>query len=110
MTDFYAIYLFIFLAIVLLGLGLWSKYSWLFGLAALAWGITGIYSLVTGYAATPDRTYVIVFGLFALCACVACSLAPMIVNKKPESPPKPSYREYLNTEVDKYKRPKSSIW
>ncbi len=85
MTDFYAIYFFIVLGIILFGIGLWFKYSWIFWLAGLGWGMTGIYCLVEGYSHA--RSYVIVLGMFCLAFCMACYLAPMFIKKSLEKPP-----------------------
>ena len=94
MTDFYAIYLFIILSLILFIVGLWfKKYAWIFWLAGIGWGMTGIYCMVEGYGTS--ATYTVALGMFSLAFSIACWLAPMFIRNslRTEEPPVKSARE-----------------
>ena len=84
MTNFYAVYLFLVIAIILLGIGLWFKHAWLFWLSALGWIMTAFYCFSLTTTATP---YIGYFGVFCLAATIAMIVAPMVINRKPKAPP-----------------------
>ena len=84
MTNFYAVYLFIIIAIVLLAMGLYFKRGWLLLLGALCWVFSAFYCFAT---ATATTQYIYFFGAFSLIAGVAYVVASMNVNKKPVAPP-----------------------
>jgi membrane protein implicated in regulation of membrane protease activity len=81
MTNFYAMYLFLILAIVLLIVGLIFKHPWLFYLSAIGWLATGLYC-VSIY--TPAATYVAFFATFCFLAALAMIIAPTFINQKPK--------------------------
>ena len=84
MTNFYAVYLFIIIAIVLLAMGLYFKRGWLLLLGALCWVFSAFYCFAT---ATATTQYIYFFGAFSLIAGIAYVVASMNVNKKPKEPP-----------------------
>jgi hypothetical protein len=86
MTNFYAVYLFIIIAIVLLGLGLWFKRGWLFLLGALCWVFASFYCFAT---ATATTQYIYLFGVFCLAAALANIIASFTINRKPKPVPPP---------------------
>ena len=65
MTNFYAVYLFIIIAIVLLAMGLYFKRGWLLLLGALCWVFSAFYCFAT---ATATTQYIYFFGAFSLIA------------------------------------------
>ena len=84
MTNFYAVYLFIIISIVLLAMGLYFKRGWLLLLAALGWVFSSFYCFTT---ATPTTQYIYLFGVFCLVFAIVCVIMSMGVNKKPVAPP-----------------------
>jgi len=86
MTNFYAVYLFIIISIVFLGLGLWFKRGWLFILGSLGWLFSSFYCFTT---ATPTTQYIYLFGVFCLAAAIANVIASITVNRQPKTLPPP---------------------
>jgi hypothetical protein len=86
MTNFYAVYLFLIIALIMLGIGLYFKHAWLFWLSALGWVMTAFYCFSVTSAAMP---YVGYFGVFCLIATIAMILAPLAINRKAKALPPP---------------------
>jgi hypothetical protein len=84
MTNFYAVYLFIIISIVFLGLGLYFKRGWLFILGSLGWLFSSFYCFTT---ATPTTQYIYLFGVFCLAAAIANIIASVTINRQPKAPP-----------------------
>ena len=99
MTNFYAMYLFLVLAIVLLIVGLIFKHSWLFYLSAMGWLATGFYC-VSIY--TPAATYVAWFATFCFVATLITVIVPTFINKKPkEEIVEPDRYIYMAEKIEK---------
>ena len=98
MTNFYAMYLFLIIAIVLLVLGLIFKHSWLFWLSAIGWVTTGFYCISI---ATPAANFVGIFATFCFLTSIAVVIAPIVVNKKPEIIP-PEKSDYYEVMANRY--------
>lgn len=111
MTNFYAVYLFIIIAIVLLGLGLWFKRGWLFLLGALAWLFSSFYCFTT---ATATTQYIYLFGVFCLIFAVAMVIGSISVNRqnkreadalaKKNAPVEISHSDHLASEVERVRK------
>jgi len=84
MTNFYAVYLFIIISIVFLGLGLWFKRGWLFVLGAMGWLFSSFYCF---NQATATTQYIYLFGVFCLAAAIANIIASITINRKPKPVP-----------------------
>ena len=84
MSNFYAVYLFLVIAIIMLGIGLYFKHAWLFWLSSLGWIMTAFYCF--SLSAMP---YVVYFGAFCLIATVVTVMAPLAINRKAKALPPP---------------------
>ncbi len=82
MTDFYAMYLFLVLAVIFLALGFWVKKAWIFWLSGLAWVVVGIYCFSVAGAAT----YIRYFAAFSGVAGLFCFIYPLYLKPKVEEP------------------------
>jgi hypothetical protein len=101
MTNFYAIYLFIVVDIVLLGFGLYFKRGWTILLSAVGWLFTAVYCIGTGV--TNGDTYVTAFGGFSIIASIASVIASMTANRKPKPvlPPEVNHSDTLANNAEK---------
>lgn len=103
MTNFYAVYLFIIISIVLLAMGLYFKRGWLLLLSALGWLFSSFYCFTT---ATATTQYIYLFGAFCLAFATVCVIMSMGVNKKPKEPPPAeiSHSDHLYNEVERVRK------
>ena len=84
MTDFYAVYLFVVIAVVLLGMGLWFKKGWVTVLSSVGWLMTAFYCFGIATSATP---YIRYFAVFCLAASIGTIIVSMTANRKAPVPP-----------------------
>ena len=87
MTNIFAAYLFLGIAIILLAFGLWTKgkLMWLFYVSAMGWEATGLFFMIDGYANA--ATFSIILGLFCILAGIATLFMPsMLKTAEPEKP------------------------
>lgn len=103
MTNFYAVYLFTIIAIILLGLGLWFKRGWVMIMSSIGWLVTSVYCFNTATVAMP---YVYYFAVFCLAASIGTIIASMTANRKQAAQPPPvvSHSDYLAGEVDRVRK------
>jgi len=78
MSDFYAMYLFLFIGIILMGIGFWVRYNWLFWLSALSWVFVGAYCLTM----PAINTFVRYFGLFSGIVALVMFFMPVIIKPR----------------------------
>jgi len=69
MNDFYAAYLFLIGAVVMLVIGLWSKHFWIFIISATSWFMAGLYCILNAQGAL----WVDALGIFSI-FCGICTL------------------------------------
>jgi membrane-bound ClpP family serine protease len=96
MTDFFAAYLLLILAVVFLIVALYFKHFWIFLLSGFSWIISGIYFLVNS---TGQNTTIFVLGIFCILVSLPTFLAIWWTREKaePESP------EEQETAEDQYR-------
>jgi membrane protein implicated in regulation of membrane protease activity len=99
MTNFYAMYLFLIISVVMLIVGLIFKHNWLFWLSGIGWLATGFYC---ASIATPTATYVGVFATFCFIMVVVSIVVPFGINQvKPEIPVQRSYQEDMAEKIER---------
>jgi hypothetical protein len=101
-SNFYAAYMFIILAIVLLVIGFHFKVTWVFYISTASWGLAGLYFVLNSGA----NTYVQYLGLFLIVAGLGTAFSPMIVNKREieelEAPK--TYKQRLELNISEYRK------
>ena len=95
MTNIFAAYLFLGIAIILLIVGIWSKAKvmWLFYISAIGWEACGIFFMVDGYS--NNATFSIILGLFCVLAGIATLFMPSMLTTKVPEKPRQSRLDYL---------------
>jgi uncharacterized membrane protein len=78
MTDFFAAYLFLIGAVVLLIIGIWSKITWILVISATSWFMAGLYCILNAAGAL----WVDALGIFCIFAGIGTLAARSSLWKK----------------------------
>jgi uncharacterized membrane protein len=105
MTDFFAAYLFLIGAVILLIIGIWSKITWVLVIAATSWFMAGLYCILTADGAL----WVDALGIFCVFAGIGTLAARSSLWKKEvkESTIK-SRAEHINDRMAQIRKARNS--
>jgi uncharacterized membrane protein len=78
MTDFYASYLFLCLAVIMLIIGIWSKITWVLIISSASWFFSGLYFIINAMG----MVWVDVLGVFCIFAGIGTLAARSSLWKK----------------------------
>lgn len=102
MTALYAVYLVLMVAVVMLGIGIWSKLLWVSIVSGVCWLTCGYYFVSTGTDLFVDG-----FGIICIFAGIGAIAMPFVLadRRKPELPPvEPRDRiKEIDTELEYYR-------
>lgn len=108
MTDIFAAYLFLSIAIVLLIVAIWSRIMWVAYIAAVSWIGCGVFFIIDGYIEA--SVFSVFLGLFCLLAGAATFFIPIIIRNRDKEEPKEikiTHMDHLAGRIEYYNKARS---
>jgi len=104
-TNIFAAYLFLGIAIILLVIGIWSKVMWVSYISAVSWIGCGMFFLIDG--AMAGAIFAQLLGIFCLLSSAATFMMPIILRNRDKEPPteiKVTHTDKIATEIERYRK------